>query len=53
MNLETPAGRKHKTCNSECNQTQNLEQVLVSLVLHLRAMTVASGGVAKYCYALL
>ncbi|PBK90892.1 hypothetical protein ARMGADRAFT_1031990 [Armillaria gallica] len=25
MNLETPAGRKHKTCNSKCNQTQNMK----------------------------
>ncbi len=25
MNLETPAGRKHKTCNGECSQTQNLK----------------------------
>ncbi len=25
MNLKTPAGRKHKTCNGECSQTQNLK----------------------------
>lgn len=25
MNLKTPAGRKHKTCNGKCNQTQNLK----------------------------
>ncbi|KAK0227183.1 hypothetical protein EDD85DRAFT_795010 [Armillaria nabsnona] len=25
MNLETPAGRKHKTCNGQHNQTQNLK----------------------------
>jgi hypothetical protein len=25
MNLEAPVGRKHKTCNGKCSQTQNLK----------------------------